>query len=546
MGPSLEARSSLDAIGGIYMSMGVSDDARMATRKELGPLPPFLRPFVDWVAGIRATVHTKLLAGFLLIALLLLSMGALSIIVLGRLNQQVETLTALNRQASQARDMIYEVTSQSHYRAMALLQLQDDSWTPKIYAAKDLFSGNLADMRTTGAPSETPLLNDIDSENVRYAASSESVTGLFEAGRYKDALALHIDQEHAISHELEASLNTLITDSQDLVVTETESFASNRRFLTIAVASFSGVSLLVAMTLGAILSWSLIRPVRRVDEALERIADGHFDGHVEVPNRDEFGNLTKNLNRTTGQLSTLYQDLQSLNANLQETVETKVAELERASRLKRYLSPGLAESILSGTQDVTLGTSRKFLTTFFSDVRGFTAAAERMEPEELVSELNDYFSEMTEIVFKHGGTLDKYIGDAVMVFFGDPIPQDDHAERALRMGLEMLERMRAMEDHWFRRYDESFKIGIGITTGWVTVGDIGSPARSDYTVLGNQVNLASRLADKAEPGQILVSERTMMAVDHLVDGRLVDQISLKGISRPIKIYEIEPRVDGNG
>ena len=121
-----------------------------------------------------------------------------------------------------------------------------------------------------------------------------------------------------------------------------------------------------------------------------------------------------------------------------------------------------------------------------------------MEPEELVTELNEYFTAMTDIVFKHGGTLDKYVGDAVMVFFGDPIPQDDHAERAVRMGFEMLEQIRALEDHWFRRFDVEFRIGIGIATGWVTVGDIGSPARSDYTVLGNQVNLASRLADKAD------------------------------------------------
>jgi class 3 adenylate cyclase/CHASE3 domain sensor protein len=528
------------------MSIGVADAARPDARDELGPLPRFLRPFVDWVAGIRATVHTKLLAGFLLIALLLLSMGLLSIAVLSRLNDQVETLTALNRQASQARDMIYEVTAQSHYRAMALLKLHDPSYTQDIYTAKEAFADDLAQIRSYGAPSETPLLDDIQDTNARFAASSDTVTDLFNAGQIDDALRLHISEEHVISHELEASLNTLIADSQQLVVAETDSFASHRRFLTLAVASFSGVSLLIAMTLGAILSWSLIRPVRRVDRALEQIADGDFEARVEVPNRDEFGNLTKNLNRTTGQLSTLYHDLQSLNAHLQETVETKVAELERASRLKRYLSPGLADSILSGTQDVTLGPSRKFLTTFFSDVRGFTSAAERMEPEELVSELNDYFSEMTEIVFKHGGTLDKYVGDAVMVFFGDPIPQDDHAERAVLMGLEMLERMRALEDHWYRRYDEVFEVGIGISTGWVTVGDIGSPARSDYTVLGNQVNLASRLADKAGPRQILVTERTMVAVDHLVDGRQVDEISLKGISRPIKIYEILPRDGGTG
>jgi class 3 adenylate cyclase len=215
-----------------------------------------------------------------------------------------------------------------------------------------------------------------------------------------------------------------------------------------------------------------------------------------------------------------------------------VAELERASRLKRYLSPALAESIISGERDIQLGSSRKFLTVFFSDVRGFTASAEQMEPEELVDELNDYLSEMTDIVFKHGGTLDKYVGDAVMVFFGDPVPQHDHAERAVRMAFEMRERMTELRERWLRKYHDTFEIGIGIATGWVTVGDIGSAARSDYTVLGNEVNLASRLADRAKPGQILVTERTMMKVDDFADGTIVDEISLKGISRPIRIYEL--------
>ncbi len=268
------------------------------------------------------------------------------------------------------------------------------------------------------------------------------------------------------------------------------------------------------------------------------IADGDFETRVVVPNRDEFGSLTNNLNRTTEQLSTLYTDLGTLNANLQETVDTKVAELERATRLQRYLSPALAESILAGEQDVHFEPSRKFLTTFFSDVRGFTAAAEQMEPEELVDALNDYLSEMTDIVFKHGGTLDKYVGDAVMVFFGDPVPQADHAERAVRMAFEMRARMTDLQERWLRQYHEAFKIGIGIATGWVTVGDIGSAARSDYTVLGNQVNLASRLADRAEAGQILATERTMLAVEDFVEASAIDEVTLKGINRPIKIYEL--------
>jgi class 3 adenylate cyclase len=278
-----------------------------------------------------------------------------------------------------------------------------------------------------------------------------------------------------------------------------------------------------------------------MDTALERLANGDFDVSVEVPNNDEFGNLTRNLNRTTDELATMYSNLRSLNANLQETVEHKVRELERASRLKRYVSPALADSIVSGERDIDLAPSRKLLTTFFSDVRGFTEAAERMEPEELIDELNEYLSEMTEIVFAHGGTLDKYVGDAVMVFFGDPVPQDDHARRAVQMALEMRERMKRLQDTWLRRYDEVFKIGIGISTGWVTVGNIGSSARSDYTVLGNHVNLAARLADRAAAGQILVTERTFREVDDLVQGAIIDEVSLKGVGRPIKIYEVNER-----
>lgn len=290
--------------------------------------------------------------------------------------------------------------------------------------------------------------------------------------------------------------------------------------------------------MGGMLSWSVIGPVRKVDRALGLIADGDFEQVVEVPNRDEFGSLTVNLNKTSAQLATLYRDLETLNSNLQETVERKVEELDRASELRRYVSPQLAESILAGDAEVTLGSSRKYLTTFFSDIRGFTELSERMEPEEIVDELNEYLTEMTEIVFRHDGTLDKYVGDAIMVFFGDPVPQEDHAERAVKMALEMRDRIDELTPGWVQRYGEPFVVGMGITTGWVTVGNIGSAVRSDYTVLGNQVNLASRLADRAEGDRILVSERTMLAVEGLAHGTVIDEVELKGVNRPIKIYDI--------
>jgi class 3 adenylate cyclase/CHASE3 domain sensor protein len=505
------------------------------------PLPGFLRPFVDAVARSRAKVHTKLLAGFLLIALLLLSMGVVCVVVLERIDSQVVKLTALSNQVNQARQMIYGVTAQSHYRAMALLT-NDQAYTDKIYAAKDEFDANLAEIQTYAVPAQSDFFYDLSVANEAYRTSSDEVTQLDVDGRQHAALLAHINKEHTQSHVLEGQLNALISQSQALFSAETESFAGHRRFLTGLVAAISGLSLLAALALGAVLSWSIILPVRRVDDALERIAGGDFDTRVSVPNRDEFGNLANNLNLTAEHLAGVYGDLEALNANLQETVDAKVAELERVSRLKRYLSPQLAESIIEHVGDLDLGSRRKYLTTFFSDVRGFTTASERMEPDELIAQLNDYLSEMTDIVFRHEGTLDKYVGDALMVFFGDPIWQDDHAARAVRMAFEMRERMLAMRDEWVLRYRESFQIGIGITSGWVTVGDIGSPARSDYTVLGNEVNLASRLSDRATAGQILVTEATLEAVRDLVEATPVDRVELKGVRREIKIYEINPRV----
>src|SRR5262249_5751032 len=155
--------------------------------------------------------------------------------------------------------------------------------------------------------------------------------------------------------------------------------------------------------------------------------------------------LSNNLNVTSQHLARLYGELRALNENLQDKVQEQVTQLERAGTLKRYLSPQLAESILAGNVGVSLASHRKNLTVCFSDIRGFTALSERIEPEELVDWLNQYLAAMTDIVFKYGGTLDKYIGDAIMVFFGDPIPYDDHAQRAVKMALEMRATMATLQ-----------------------------------------------------------------------------------------------------
>ncbi len=510
-----------------------------------GPLRRILGPLVDRVARVNTSVHHKLLAGFLIIAVLLLGLGLLSVTVLNRVNDKVERLSTLTHQQDLAQDLIYDVTGQSHFRGM---QLQVDpeaaaEWQSKIIGAKADFAANLDALEEISIPRNELLFTNLRFNMSRYDNVGDEVQQLFESGDIDGALTLHLTDEHDISHFLEDDLNAYIGVSSALVDEAEAAFRTDKRFLTIAVIVFALTSLLSALGLGAVLSWSLIRPVTRVDEALAQIADGDFEQRVDVPNRDEFGRLSTNLNRTSEQLSKLYGDLALLNENLQGLVNEKVVELQRANRLRRYLSPQVADSILEGDTELQLGSSRKLLTVFFSDIRNFTATSERMEPEELVEELNLYLSAMTDLVFEHGGTLDKYIGDAVMVFFGDPIRQDDHAERAVKMALAMRERAAEFTERWARRYDEVFKIGMGISTGWITVGDIGSAAHTDYTVLGNHVNLASRLADQSDGGQILIGERTLRAVEHLeLQTTLVDEITLKGVNRPVKIFDLEPEL----
>ena len=507
----------------------------------LSPLSRLLGPLVYIVARAKASVHTKLLSGFLLGALLLLGMGIMSLMVINRMSDRVSDLTTLQQKVDWSRRMEYQVTAQSHFRAMALLT-GDNSNNDKIAAAKNVFLEGLNTVESMSGSDSGDFFRQVREANDRFTASSAGVLQVYLNGNVQDALKLHLDQEHPISHILEGQMRQLQAGALQNMDDARAAFDADRSLLTTLVAVFSVVSLMTALLLGLVLSSAFIRPVRRIDTVLANIAAGDFGRQILVPNRDEFGTLTGNLNKMSSQLAVMYAELRSLNENLQQKVEEQLKELERASVLKRYLSPQLAESIIGGTLDVNLAVRRRNLTIFFSDVRGFTAMSERMEPEELIDLMNQYLTAMTEVVFKYGGTLDKYIGDAIMVFFGDPVPYEDHAERAVKMGLEKRTILTELQQRWFAQKDELLTIGMGVTTGYVTVGNIGSSARMDYTVLGNHVNLASRLADHAKPGQILISERTLMAVRDWVEATEVDQVELEGVSRPIKIYEIQEKV----
>jgi adenylate cyclase len=205
-----------------------------------------------------------------------------------------------------------------------------------------------------------------------------------------------------------------------------------------------------------------------------------------------------------------------------------------------YVTPAVVNEILKDPKALRLGGEQKVLTVLFSDIRGFTSISESLSPERLVHLLNEYLTEMTGVVFRYGGTLDKYIGDALMAIYGAPLPQEDHPLKACQTALDMMDELKALQKKWEDQGMPRIDIGIGINTGEMVVGNMGSAKRFDYTVIGDSVNLASRLEglNKAYGTHILISEFTEERVRGEFLCREVDWVRVKGKAKPVRIYEI--------
>ena len=230
-------------------------------------------------------------------------------------------------------------------------------------------------------------------------------------------------------------------------------------------------------------------------------------------------------------------ELGSWNKTLEERVAAQVDEIERIGRLKRFLAPQIAETIVSSGGDAMLESHRREIVVLFCDMRGFTAFSETAEPEDVMAVLREYHGVLGPLIHRYEGTLERYTGDGMIVIFNDPVPCPDPALRAVRLAVEMREAVSSLARSWTDRgYEIGF--GVGIAQGYATLGQIGFEGRFDYTAMGTVTNLASRLCDEAKNGQILVTQRVAAVLGGLADIELLGNIELKGLSRPVAVLNV--------
>ena len=298
----------------------------------------------------------------------------------------------------------------------------------------------------------------------------------------------------------------------------------SQRSINVALAHARNEALLITCLMiaagigGAVgLATLLSRPIFRLVEGTRAIAAGNFHVALKVSSRDEIGVLTESFNQMA--------------RSLREKEMIKRA-------FTRYVAREVVEEILKDPERLVLTGERREVTVLFCDVRGFTPLSERLSPEEVVLLLNDFYNLMIETTFKHDGTLDKFMGDAVMAIFGAPIAHPDHSARAVLTALDMREGIAGLNEKRLAQGKEGVAVGIGVSAGEAVAGTVGTEERMEYTVIGDSVNLAARLESNAKPGQILISQRTWDRVRGVVEVRGLGAIKVKGKEEEIEVYEV--------
>ena len=312
------------------------------------------------------------------------------------------------------------------------------------------------------------------------------------------------------------------------------------------IALNTGIYLVIAIVVGLILilvfASYLTRPLTRVVNTMKGIiSTNDLSERVVVEYRDEIGSLAQTFNLMVGELEKAYAQIKSFAF---KAVLAQKRELKIRNIFQKYVPKDVIEGIFQNPEQMLVGESR-ILSILFSDIRDFTTISEKMMPDDLVNSLNRYFTVMVDIIMSHGGIVDKYIGDAIMAFFGAPIKHADDAMQSVLAGLEMVEALATFNKAQVAAGKPQFNTGVGINYGVVTVGNIGTEKKMDYTVIGDMVNLASRLEGQTKMYHqpIIISESLHMKVKENLPCRLLDCIAVKGKSQGQKIFAVKKMLD---
>ena len=359
------------------------------------------------------------------------------------------------------------------------------------------------------------------------------------------------------SHALIPTLDWAVIIEQPVEEAYEKLYASLFRTSGLLLAGF-----FIALLASLYMIRRVIRPLETLHRGAELIGSGNLEHRLELKTGDELEVLAEEFNKMTAALQEAYagleqkveertrelveanqrleearRDLEEWNQTLEEKVQKQVNELERASRIKRFLSPQVAESVLNSDGADPFQTHRREVTVVFIDLRGFTDFSDGHEPEEVMQFLRNYHEEIGNLIFKYEGTLEHFAGDGIMVFFNDPIPREDHTELAARMGIDVQSRINELRPEW-RSKSYELDVGIGIAAGFATLGTIGFEGRMDYGAIGNVTIMASRLSAEALGGQILTNQKTLSKIEDLVEAQPLGEKQLKGFTRPVPTFNI--------
>lgn len=513
-------------------------------------------PLVRAIAQLGVSIRTKLLIAFLGITVSMIGLSLFGLLALQQANARTKQLLH-----DQERIAIYtELDSSMGFNTMMAFASSDfgqrksqEAGITWLKNPADALAGGLDNLeiflsqsvRRFGGP-ESPdgerlikLRNELRRlhplarkiRELRRTNNLSAVKALVHGDFAPIALRLQRDA-YTIKRQIEGEMAQRAKLSADAFET------SQMRVIAISLTAI-GVALLLAYAISS----SVIMPVGRITRALGTVAQGKFDARASVPNKDEFGDLAQNVNSMTVKLGGLYNEVETQraelagwNTELEKKVALQVDEIERTNRLRRFLPAQVADMIVSaGKETELLGSRRGTVAVLFADLRGFTAFSNSVPPEQVISALNTFHATVGPLIEVQGGTLERFLGDGLLVLFNAPAPCDEPAEKALALAADMQASFPpAMRE--FQTGRSSLGLGIGIATGEATLGQIGFEGRFDYAAIGTAPNLAARLCDQATDGQILICTTTAQQISFSVHE--VGPFELKGIPNPVSAFEL--------